>query len=87
LIVFPLQRAGLNLLDKMAAAMRDWLGPLVESELKAACTSFEGKDFPGRRVEESHAVCGPDVVTVRVKKRGEVQIIEVSSLFPRIFFF
>jgi hypothetical protein len=71
----------------MAAAMRDWIGPLVESELKAACTSFEGKDFPGRRVEEGHVACDPDVVTVRVKKRGEVQIIEVSSHFSRIFSF
>jgi hypothetical protein len=69
----------------MAAAMRDWIGPLVESELKAACTSFERKYFPGRRVEEGHGVCGPDAVTVRVKKRGEVQIIEVSNPFPRIF--
>jgi hypothetical protein len=63
----------------MSASMRDWIGPLVETELKAALASFEGKYFPGQRVEDGRRACGPDKVTVRVKRGQEVQIIEVSS--------
>lgn len=66
----------------MAASMRDWIGPLVESELKSAFASFEGKYVPGKRVEDGHRICGPDAVSVRVKKGQQVQIIEVSSIFP-----
>jgi hypothetical protein len=68
----------------MSASMRDWIGPLVESELSIALTSFEGKFVPGQKVEEGHRVCGPDTVTVHVKKGREVQIIEVGSHLPMI---
>jgi hypothetical protein len=63
----------------MAASMRNWIGPLVETELKSALTSFEGKFVPGQRVEDDHRICGPDSVRVRVKKGREVQIIEVRN--------
>jgi hypothetical protein len=63
----------------MSASMRDWIGPLVESELNGALATFEGNYVPGQRVEVSHRSCGPEVVTVNVKKGREVQIIEVSS--------
>jgi hypothetical protein len=63
----------------MSASMRDWIGPLVESELNGALATFGGNYVPGQRVEEAHRSCGPDTVAVNVKKGGEVQIIEVSS--------
>jgi hypothetical protein len=63
----------------MSTSMRDWIGPLVASELNGALTTFEGNYVPGQRVEEAHRSCGPDTVTVNVKKGREVQIIEVSS--------
>jgi hypothetical protein len=63
----------------MAASMRNWIGPLVETELKSALTSFEGKFVPGQRVEDDYRICGPDSVRVRVKKGREVQIIEVRN--------
>jgi hypothetical protein len=68
----------------MSASMRDWIGPLVESELNSALASFEGKYVPGQKVEDGHKICGPDTVTVHVKKGREVQIIEVSSHLPII---
>jgi hypothetical protein len=63
----------------MAASMRDWIRPIVESELKNALTRFEGKFVPGQRVEDGHRICGPDSVRVQVQKGREVQIIEVSN--------
>jgi hypothetical protein len=66
----------------MAASMRDWIGPLVETELKSALTSFEGKFIPGQRAEDDHRICGPDSVSVHVKKGQEVQIIEVRNALP-----
>jgi hypothetical protein len=64
--------------------MRDWIGPLVESELNSVLTSFESKYVPGQRAEEGHRICGPDTVTVHVKKGREVQVIEVGSHLPLI---
>ncbi len=63
----------------MAASMRDWIGPVVENELKSALISLEGKSVPGQRVEDDHRICGPDSVSVRIKKGREVQIIEVRN--------
>ena len=80
----PGQTRVLDLLETMSASMRDWIGPLVESELKAALGNFERAYVPGQRVEEGHRVCGPDTVTVHVKKGQEVQIIEVSCRLPII---
>lgn len=66
----------------MSASMRDWIVPLVETELRAALSSFQASYVPGQTLKEGHRVCGPDTLSVRVKKGREVQIIEVSSRLP-----
>jgi hypothetical protein len=66
----------------MSASMRDWIGPLIDTELNAALASFGGSYVPGQRIEEGHRACGPDTVTVHIKKGREVQIIEVSCHLP-----
>jgi hypothetical protein len=66
----------------MSASMRDWIGPLLESELRAALSSFKASYVPGQTIEERHRICGPDTLRVRVKKGQEVQINEVSSPLP-----
>ena len=66
----------------MSASMRDWIRPLVESELNSALTGFGRIYVPGQSVQEGSRACGPDTVTVHVKRGREVQIIEVSCHLP-----
>ncbi|KAE9366992.1 hypothetical protein N431DRAFT_495347 [Stipitochalara longipes BDJ] len=63
----------------MSASMRNWIGPLVETELHAALTSFEGTYVPGQSVQEGCRACGPDSVTVHFKKGRVVQVIELNG--------
>ncbi|PMD33710.1 hypothetical protein L207DRAFT_534975 [Hyaloscypha variabilis F] len=63
----------------MSASMRDWIRPLVESELNSALTGFGRIYVPGQSVQEGSRACGPDTVTVHVKKGREVQIIEFNG--------
>jgi len=66
----------------MSASMRDWIGPLVETELNNALTSFQGVYVPGQRVQEGCRAYGPDTVTVNIKRGREVQLIEVRCYLP-----
>ena len=61
----------------MSASMRDWIGPVVEAELNNALTSFQESYVPGQSVQEGCRTCGPDTVTVNIKKGRQVQLIEV----------
>ena len=64
----------------MSRSMKNWIRPLLESELRDALASFEGRYLPGQQLEDGHQVCGPDTVSANFRKGQEVQIIEACSL-------
>lgn len=67
----------------MASALRQWILPCIEEELRAASETLEDTYIPGQDLEHGALRCQSGVLEVHTKKAKIVQVIEVRmTMFP-----